>query len=421
MIGNGEVLIEKEKPKLLVVDDREPERIILKRILSSLDIEVHTAESGKKALQLLIHHSYILILLDIQMPEMDGIETAQLIRGNAMTENVPVIFLTAYDKDEINMLQGYEVGAIDYILKPINEGILLSKVRTFLRSYLFEKEKEYEKILRELEEKNKNLILAQQETLAMMEDAREANAQAQESKRKMELQAKELLRYNRELEQFAYVATHDLRAPLINLDGFVKLFAKKGFVTEEGQKYFSRIENSVDRLKTTMHDLIEVIANRKNAEINISNVSFDHLIQELQSDLELEIEKSGAEITMDFSEAASINYCLSNLKSILQNLMTNSIKYRSAKRDLKISIKTRQLETGNGVCIEFNDNGMGIDPDKKGRVFELFQRLCTEVPGKGMGLYITKSQIESLGGSIEIDSEVDVGTTFYINLKELKA
>ncbi|VUD52710.1 Phytochrome-like protein cph1 [Thalassocella blandensis] len=421
MTESGETIIEKEKPKLLVVDDREPERIILERILSSLDIEVHTADSGKKALQSLIHHNYILILLDIQMPEMDGIETAQLIRGNAMTENVPIIFLTAYDKDEINMLQGYEVGAIDYILKPINEGILLSKVRTFLRSYLFEKEKEYEKILRELEEKNKNLIQARQEALAMMEDARAANTEAQESKRKMELQAQELLRYNRELEQFAYVATHDLRAPLINLDGFVKLFVKKGFVTQENKSYFSRIENSVDRLKTTMHDLIEVITSRKNAEINISNVKFSTLVFELVSDLELEIQHSGAEIDVDFSQAPEINYCLSNLKSILLNLMTNAIKYRSSKRDLKIVIETRKLETGNGVCIVFRDNGVGIDPDKKDRVFELFQRLCTDVPGKGMGLYITKSQIESLGGSIEVDSEVDVGTTFYINLKELQA
>ena len=177
----------REAPKILVVDDRETERISLSKLLSRFKVDIHTADSGQAALSQLLRHSYALVLLDIQMPIMDGMETARLMRNNSHTENIPIIFLTAYDKDEINMLQGYKVGAIDYLFKPINEEILSLKVGTFLRSYSFEKEKEYEKILTKLENKNRKLKTARQEALQMMADA-------QRSQKHIEEQANELKR-----------------------------------------------------------------------------------------------------------------------------------------------------------------------------------------------------------------------------------
>src|SRR5690606_6212525 len=150
MVANKRKTI-REIPKILIVDDRDIERAILSKLLSKFKVEIHTVDSGQAALSKLIRHSYILVLLDIQMPIMDGMETATIMRSNVLTENIPIIFLTAYDKDEITMLQGYKIGAFDFLFKPINEEVLSSKISTFLRSYAFEKEKEYEKILSELE------------------------------------------------------------------------------------------------------------------------------------------------------------------------------------------------------------------------------------------------------------------------------
>src|SRR5690606_422853 len=116
----------KEIPKILIVDDRKTEQLILSKLLSKFKIEIHTADSGQSALSKLIRHRYIVVLLDIQKTIMDGIETATLMRGNSLTEHIPIIFLTAYNKDDINMLQGYKIGAIDYLFKPINEDILSS-------------------------------------------------------------------------------------------------------------------------------------------------------------------------------------------------------------------------------------------------------------------------------------------------------
>src|SRR5690606_19760471 len=264
----------REIPKILIVDDRDIERTILSKLLSKFKVEIHTANSGQAALSKLIRHSYVLVLLDIQMPVMDGIETATIMRNNPLTENVPIIFLTAYDKDEINMLQGYKVGAIDYLFTPINEEILSSKINTFLRSYSFEKEKEYEKILSELESKNQKLKKARKEAIQMLKDANKAKAEAQLSQKKVEEQAEILIRYNKELEQFAYVATHDLRAPIINLNAILGIFKKRGFVTKENEEIVKRMDSSVERINTTLHDLIQVVAYRKTLKDDNREIDF---------------------------------------------------------------------------------------------------------------------------------------------------
>src|SRR5690606_12398412 len=276
MVANKKKTI-REIPKILIVDDRDIERAILSKLLSKFNVEIHTADSGQAALSKLIRHNYALVLLDIQMPVMDGIETATLMRSNPLTENIPIIFLTAYDKDEINMLQGYKVGAIDYLFKPINEEILSSKVNTFLRSYSFEKEKEYEKILSELESKNQKLKKARKEAIQMLKDANKAKAEAQLSQKKVEEQAQILLRYNQELEQFAYVATHDLRAPIIKLNASLGVFKKRGFVTKENEEIVKRMAASVERINTTLNDLIQVVEYRKTVKDEAKEIVFEEL------------------------------------------------------------------------------------------------------------------------------------------------
>lgn len=416
MIKNKRKTI-REIPKILIVDDRDIERAILSKLLSKFKVEIHTADSGQAALSKLIRHSYVLVLLDIQMPVMDGIETATLMRSNPLTENIPIIFLTAYDKDEIDMLQGYKVGAIDYLFKPINEEILSSKVNTFLRSYSFEKEKEYEKILSELESKNQKLKQARKEAVQMLKDANKAKAEAQLSQKKVEEQAQILIRYNKELEQFAYVATHDLRAPIINLNAILGVFKKRGFVTKENEEIVKRMDLSVERINTTLHDLIQVVAYRKTVKDDTREIVFEELFMELKKDIEAQINDANARITHNFKEAPKIEYIPGHLRSIFLNLITNSIKYHSGKGVPVISVKT--YVENDYLCLSVKDNGIGINETKKEKVFGLFQRLSTRGTGKGMGLYITKSLVESMGGSIDFTSKPGKGTEFVVCLKNL--
>lgn len=404
-------------PKILIVDDREIERNILSKLLSKFEVELHTADSGQAALSKLIRHSYVLVLLDIQMPVMDGIETATIMRSNPLTENIPIIFLTAYDKDEINMLQGYKVGAIDYLFKPINEDILSSKVNTFLRSYSFEKEKEYEKILSELESKNQKLKKARKEAIQMLKDANRAKAEAQLSQKKVEEQAQILIHYNKELEQFAYVATHDLRAPIINLNAIIGIFKKRGYVTKENEEIVKKMDASVDRINSTLHDLIQVVAYRKTLKDESKEIDFEEIFKDLKKDIEAQINDANAKISHDFKEAPKIEYIPGHMRSILLNLITNSIKYHSDKGGPVISVRT--YVKNNYLCLSVKDNGIGIDESKKEKVFGLFQRLSTSRTGKGMGLYITKSLVESMGGSIDFTSKPGKGTEFVVCLKNL--
>ncbi|NMH61512.1 sensor histidine kinase [Alteromonas ponticola] len=408
----------KQRPKVLVVDDRQTERDIMQKLLSKLDVDVHTADSGQNALHQLIRHEYTLILLDIQMPIMDGIETARYIRTNPLTENIPIIFLTAYDKDDLNVLQGYKIGAIDYLIKPINEEILLSKVKTFMRSNVFEKQKEYEKILTELRLKNERLEKAEQEALVRLKEANLAKDVAQDAQQQLEEQKKELLRHTQNLEQFAYVATHDLRAPIINLDGMVKIFRKRGHVNGDNSDIFRRIELSISRVKNTLHDLIEVVTAKEAFEEEVEKLRFSDVFSDVLEDLEVQIKDSGASIHSDFSEAQSINYISRFLQSIMQNLLTNAIRYRSPERSALINVVTKQLS--GSVLLTIKDNGIGMDESQKEKVFGLFQRLSKDAGGKGMGLYITKSQVEMCGGSIDFTSKPGEGTTFIIELPDMK-
>ncbi|MAA73995.1 MAG: diguanylate cyclase response regulator [Salinisphaeraceae bacterium] len=144
-----------DQPKILVVDDLKANRMAMRHLLAGLDIQLHEAASGNEALMATLDHDYALILLDVQMAGMDGFEVAELLRGEARTRAVPIIFVTAALTEELDSLKGCEVGAVDYITKPVNETILLAKVRSFLE--LYRTRRELESALARLDEKNATL------------------------------------------------------------------------------------------------------------------------------------------------------------------------------------------------------------------------------------------------------------------------
>ena len=166
------------KPNILIVDDRPANLLAMERVLSGLDANLFKADSGNEALRLTIHHEFAVILLDVQMPGMDGYEVATLLREREATAVIPIIFVTAIDKDEQHTLRGYETGAVDYIFKPVNSDILRSKVNVFLELHSRHMELNQEIVRREqVEEKLEEMLERErQSSTELAETARKAEA-----------------------------------------------------------------------------------------------------------------------------------------------------------------------------------------------------------------------------------------------------
>ena len=228
----------------------------------------------------------------------------------------------------------------------------------------------------------------------------------------------ELIKANAELEQFSYIATHDLKVPINNLRGYYNIFKDSELMeNEKAQQLIPWISKSIDQADKILNDLVEVI--KVGVEkFDQKLLLFEDVVKETKEVFRLKIDLYNATIDTNFSACTQVNYSEAHLKSIFQNLLSNAIKYRSPDRDPHISISSRIEE--NYTCIEFTDNGLGIDlKTQKGKLFGLFKRIYTSEQGSGIGLYMIKKIVEGSGGRIEVKSKVGVGTTFYLYLKNI--
>lgn len=230
-------------------------------------------------------------------------------------------------------------------------------------------------------------------------------------------QTEELLKSNAELEQFAYVTSHNLRSPVVNLQSLLQLFDASEVKDENNTYILEKIHQSVNQLGETLNDLIQIVAQKKEVSTPREKIKLKDIVDKIRNQLAEKIREEEATIETDFSEVPDVYYLRGFMESILQNLITNAIKYRSPGRKPHIKIET-QLNS-NEVCLKVADNGQGIDLKRyNDRLFKLYQKFDTNKRGKGMGLYLVKTQVESLGGTIDLESEVGSGTTFYLYLND---
>lgn len=227
----------------------------------------------------------------------------------------------------------------------------------------------------------------------------------------------ELLKTNSDLEQFAYITSHNLRAPVVNLVGLLSLYDQIGEESGQTDVIMDKIKKSVNQMDSTLTDLIEIVSLQNDATISREQVSFETTLNAVLQGIERQIVQSHSIITHHFDKAPYVHYSRAHLHSILLNLLSNAIKYRSPDRDPDIQLNT---ERQNGyVKLSVADNGIGIDLQKAGdRIFKMFQRMNEGTEGKGLGLYIIKSQVEKLGGKIEVESTLGEGTTFHVFLAD---
>ena len=224
---------------------------------------------------------------------------------------------------------------------------------------------------------------------------------------------------NTQLVDFCNIVTHNLRGPLNNISMLVD-FIEQAEKPEEQKELVSKLKPVTEGLKFTFNELVETIQIRQDLEIKCEVVNLDNCLNHTVQGLEMEIMKAGAQLRVDCLAAPEVYYPPKYVASIFHNLLSNALKYRSPDRVLQIDITTRRK--GSSIFLTVADNGLGIDMGKhKDHVFKIGKVFHSHANAKGLGLYMTKSQVEVMGGTIEVDSEVDKGTTFTIEFKDDEA
>src|SRR5258705_4732647 len=234
--------------KILVVDDREDNLFSIEAILEKDNYTIVKAGSGRAALKILLsQHDFSLILMDVQMPDLNGLETATIIYERDKLKNIPIIFITAHDYDEDYVFKGYKVGAVDYIYKPINPQLLRMKVEVFVELY----------------RKNNQLLLHEKKLMAANRSLQKEIEERKASEEKVRLLNEQLVEnnahlksVNEELDRFAYMASHDLQEPLRKIMMFSDKILQKGNDDPDTEKYFKKIITSSQRMQTLINDLL---------------------------------------------------------------------------------------------------------------------------------------------------------------------
>lgn len=240
-------------------------------------------------------------------------------------------------------------------------------------------------------------------------------SQQVETRRQLEAKNKELMAINADLDNFVYSASHDLKGPILNIEGLMKVLLPKlpaeSLQSGDIDKVIKMVFASIDRLKATITDLSEVSKVQKEANEDVKIINMGDVVKDVLSDMQLDIQQSGARIEIDF-HACSLHFSPKNLRSIVYNLLSNSLKYRSAKRQPHIRLHCAMQE--DYLVFSVTDNGLGMDMKHRNKIFSMFKRLHSHVDGSGVGLYIVKRIVENAGGKIEVESKLGEGSTFRV-------
>lgn len=387
-----------ERPKILIVDDKPENLIALEKVLNVFDVEFFRSESGNDALVKTLMHNFALAIVDVQMPEMDGFETVELMRQEEKTKLLPVIFVSAIYTEDSHIVKGIETGAVDFIPKPIMPVILQGKVKIFLDLYNHKTHLEdiVKKRTIELNKINKKLKLE-------ITERKNAYQQLKES--------------NEELDAFSYTVAHDLKSPLGIIMGFAELIFENysELSKDEILKYLKIIINDSKKTQEIISALL-LFANIKKSEVRLQNLNMGNIIKETIKRLEPIIKNSKTEIILPEIWPISFGYA-PWIEEVWVNYISNAIKYGGKPPLIEIGTdnhKTKNVSEGK-VRFWIRDNGPGISPENQKRLFEKFERLDQlKIQGHGLGLSIVRRIVEKLGGDVGFENQN--GSLFYFTL-----
>jgi len=408
--------VRRSEAKILVVDDRADNLMSIEAILEKDNYSIVKANSGRAALKVLLNdHDFSLILMDVQMPELNGYETATIIYERDKLRNIPIVFITANNYDEDFMFKGYRMGGVDYIYKPINPELLRAKVAVFVELY----------------SKNQQLMLQEKKLLAEIEERKISEERIKLLNEQLVANNKSLKQMNEELDQFAYMASHDLQEPLRKIQVFSDKILRNNNFDPDSEKYFGKIINSSKRMQNLINNLLDFSRHTVSSN-DFKKTPLNDLVKNVLTELEVEIEKSNARI--NYEDLPVVSAVPGLMQQLFYNLFSNAIKFRKPAVDLVIDVKAEKMNTldlsnfmkyGQGknyYKITVQDNGIGFDDKYAEDIFRVFKRLHSyqEFEGTGVGLSICKKIVEKHNGFIKAESKIDNGSTFIIGLPEIQ-
>lgn len=380
---------------ILLVDDLQENLLSLEAILRHEGRVLLKARTGVDALELLLKHDVALALLDVQMPEMNGFELAELMRGNARSRQVPIIFLTAGSQDRTRKFRGYEAGAVDYLEKPIEIDILRSKVSVFCELYLQRQQIAVQRDdLRAVAEENIRLL---------RESRRNAEALKLADQRK---------------DEFLATLAHELRNPLAPIRNGLQILrmAPDGPHAESVREMMDRQLTHMVRLIDDLLDVSRV--SRGKIDLRIEHMAIQDAVRAAVEASRPLIDASSHHLTITMPDAPLwIEGDMTRLAQVISNLVNNAAKYTPEGGDISIAVVDRD----NVADIVVSDNGLGISGDMLPQVFDLFtqvdQHLDRSQGGLGIGLALVRKLVEMHGGSARANSEgPGKGSTFTVSL-----
>lgn len=389
-----------EKFNILIVDDREENLLTLEGILENPELNIVKASSGNEALGLMLEYSFAMVLLDVQMPEMDGFETAELMRSNERTKNIPIIFVTAISKQRQHIFKGYEAGAVDYLYKPLDLEILQSKIKSYID--FFKQKHVLELTTKKLEKTVKELHIAKK----MAEEATQAKS------------------------SFLANMSHEIRTPLNGIIGMADLALLDSELSEVQKERLTDIKQSGESLLDIINEILD-ISKIEADKLELEHIEFSlrEIIQKVIRLLSVKIFEEKLEFVCKISPEIP-DILVGDpvrIRQVLINLIGNAIKFTESG---SVTISIKKLDNPNKkLLLEFSiiDTGIGIDEKDADRLFESFSQHDSSTTrkhgGTGLGLAISKMLIEIMGGSIQVKSKLGEGSNFYFNLefKESKA
>lgn len=374
-------------PKVLVVDDRPENLYSMQKLLKKLPVEVITAQSGNEALATLLHHNFFLVLLDVQMPDMDGFEVASLMQDSEIAKGVPIIFVTAISKEDKFVFEGYDSGAVDYLFKPVQPQILLSKVKIFLELY-----NQRQSLLEE--------ISRRKETELALKKAKQEAVSANEAK-----------------SIFLANMSHEIRTPMNGILGFAQIMKNDKTLADEHRQDVMNILSSGQHLMNLINDILDISKiEAGEMELHFNDFDLKELIYKIETMFRVRCDLKNLEFKIECppENIIPLNGDDTKILQVLINLVGNAVKFTD-RGEVKLKVSSPD---NTHFTFEVSDTGVGIPKENQKNIFNTFQQSAEGIKkgGTGLGLAISLRQVQLMDSELVVESEPGKGSKFFFTL-----